>query len=311
MTKITIGARGSKLSLAYVEKVKELLLKKNRELKEENINFKAIKTSGDIHQNIKLSEIGGKNLFCKEIQEKLISDEINIAVHSLKDMESVEDDRLTIGAYIKRNDFRDVIISNKIKSIEDLKNKIVIGSSSRRRELQLKKINQNISVVNIRGNIDTRIQKLEEGKLDGIILAAAGVKSLKLNNKISISFETEKVLPAVGQGIIAVQCKKNDEVAKFFLKNINDPETELCAKAERKMLQVIGGDCETAIGGLAIIENNNLKLKVQLFSDSGSDSFEHELIGKDTDAVNIGKAVGEKLLNLAGKEFKKNEHFTN
>jgi len=100
-------------------------------------------------------------------------------------------------------------------------------------------------------------------------------------------------------------------LAKFFLKNINDPETELCAKAERKMLQVIGGDCETAIGGLAIIENNNLKLKVQLFSDSGSDSFEHELIGKDTDAVNIGKAVGEKLLNLAGKEFKKNEHFTN
>ena len=305
MTKITIGARGSKLSLAYVEKVKELLLKKNRELKEENINFKAIKTSGDIHQNIKLSEIGGKNLFCKEIEEKLISDDINIAVHSLKDMESVEDNRLTIGAYIKRNDFRDVIISNKIKSIKDLKNKIVIGSSSRRRELQLKKINQNISVVNIRGNIDTRIQKLEEGKLDGIILAAAGVKSLKLNNKISISFEIEKVLPAVGQGIIAVQCKKNDEVAKFFLKNINDPETELCAKAERKMLQVIGGDCETAIGGLAIIENNNLKLKVQLFSDSGSDSFEHELIGKDTDAVNIGKAVGEKLLSLAGKEFKK------
>ena len=305
MTKITIGARGSKLSLAYVEKVKELLLQENKELNEENINFKAIKTSGDINQNIRLSEIGGKNLFCKEIEEKLISNDIDIAVHSLKDMESIENDNLVIGAYIKRNDFRDVIISNKIKDKEDLKGKIVIGSSSRRRELQLKKINQNISVVNIRGNIDTRITKLDKEKLDGIILAAAGVKSLNLNNKISISFEIEEVLPAVGQGIIAVQCKKNDEKVKSFLKNINDVETELCAKAERKMLQVIGGDCETAIGGLAVIDNKNLKLKAQLFSDSGSESFEHELTGKDIDAINIGKAMGEKLLSLAGKEFKK------
>lgn len=305
MIKITIGARGSKLSLAYVEKVKELLLQENKELKEENINFKAIKTSGDINQNIRLSEIGGKNLFCKEIEEKLISNDIDIAVHSLKDMESIENDNLVIGAYIKRNDFRDVIISNKIKDKEDLKGKIVIGSSSRRRELQLKKINQNISVVNIRGNIDTRIKKLDKEKLDGIILAAAGVKSLNLNNKISISFEIEEVLPAVGQGVIAVQCKKNDEKVKSFLKNINDVETELCAKAERKMLQVIGGDCETAIGGLAVIDNKNLKLKAQLFSDSGSESFEHELTGKDIDAINIGKAMGEKLLSLAGKEFKK------
>ena len=305
MIKITIGARGSKLSLAYVEKVKELLLQENKELKEDNINFKAIKTSGDINQNIRLSEIGGKNLFCKEIEEKLISNDIDIAVHSLKDMESIENDNLVIGAYIKRNDFRDVIISNKIKDKEDLKGKIVIGSSSRRRELQLKKINQNISVVNIRGNIDTRIKKLDKEKLDGIILAAAGVKSLNLNNKISISFEIEEVLPAVGQGVIAVQCKKNDEKVKSFLKNINDVETELCAKAERKMLQVIGGDCETAIGGLAVIDNKNLKLKAQLFSDSGSESFEHELTGKDIDAINIGKAMGEKLLSLAGKEFKR------
>lgn len=305
MIKITIGARGSKLSLAYVEKVKELLLQENKELNEENINFKAIKTSGDINQNIRLSEIGGKNLFCKEIEEKLISNDIDIAVHSLKDMESIENDNLVIGAYIKRNDFRDVIISNKIKDKEDLKGKIVIGSSSRRRELQLKKINQNISVVNIRGNIDTRIKKLDKEKLDGIILAAAGVKSLNLNKKISISFEIEEVLPAVGQGVIAVQCKKNDEKVKSFLKNINDVETELCAKAERKMLQVIGGDCETAIGGLAVINNKNLKLKAQLFSDSGSESFEHELTGKDIDAINIGKAMGEKLLSLAGKEFKR------
>ena len=184
MTKITIGARGSKLSIAYVERVKDLLIQRNKDLNRENIHFKAIKTSGDINQNIKLSEIGGKKLFCKEIEEKLLKKEIDIAVHSLKDMETEENEKLTIGAFIRRNDFRDVIISSKIKSLEDLQRKIVIGSSSRRRELQLKKINKNISVISMRGNIDTRIKKLEEDKLDGIILAAAGVKSLNLDKKI-------------------------------------------------------------------------------------------------------------------------------
>ena len=306
MTKITIGARGSKLSLAYVEKVKELLVQKNKGLKEENINFKSIKTSGDIHQNVKLSEIGGKNLFCKEIEEQLLNREINIAVHSLKDMESVENDKLIIGAYIKRNDFRDVIISNKIKSLNDLKEKkIVIGSSSRRRELQLKKINRNISVSNLRGNIDTRIKKVADNELDAIILAAAGVKTLNLNNKISLSLEINEVLPAVGQGIIAVQCNKDDNASKIFLRNINDKETELCAKAERKMLQTIGGDCETAVGGLAVLKNNNIKLKAQLVSDTGLKSFEYEFSGEISDAELVGKTVGEKLLSIAGKEFKK------
>ena len=305
MTKITIGARGSKLSIAYVEKVKELLIQRNKDLNRENIYFKAIKTSGDINQNKKLSEIGGKKLFCKEIEEKLLKKEIDIAVHSLKDMETVEDDKLTIGAFIKRNDFRDVIISNKIKSLEDLQRKIVIGSSSRRRELQLKKINKNISVINMRGNIDTRIKKVEQDKLDGIILAAAGVKSLNLENKIGFSFKIQEVLPAAGQGIIAVQYNKNENVIKNFLRNINDQETEICARSERAMLNAIGGDCETAVGGLAVVENNNLKLTAQLFSDSGLKSYEHEITGKISEAVKIGKSVGEELLKLAGSEFKK------
>ena len=305
MTKITIGARGSKLSIAYVERVKDLLIQRNKDLNRENIHFKAIKTSGDINQNIKLSEIGGKKLFCKEIEEKLLKKEIDIAVHSLKDMETEENEKLTIGAFIRRNDFRDVIISSKIKSLEDLQRKIVIGSSSRRRELQLKKINKNISVISMRGNIDTRIKKLEEDKLDGIILAAAGVKSLNLDNKIGFSFKIEEVIPAVGQGIVAVQCNKNDSAIKNFLKNINDQETEICARSERAMLETIGGDCETAIGGLAVVENNNLRLTAQLFSDSGLKSYEYEMTGKISEAVNIGKSVGEELLKLAGSEFKK------
>ena len=304
MTKITIGARSSKLSLAYVAKVKELLLKNNNVLKEENINFKAIKTSGDLNLNKNISEIGGKNLFCKEIEESLLKKEIDIAVHSLKDMEANENENLLIGAYLKRNDYRDVIISDKIKNISDLKNGVKIGSSSRRRELQLKKINSNISVINIRGNIDTRINKINENKLDGVILAAAGVKSLKLDKKISLTFNCDHILPAVGQGIIAVQCRKEDKI-KNLIKRINDNTTNLCAIAERKMLQTIGGDCDTAIGGLAEIENHNLKLKAQLFSDSGQESFEYELTGREVDASFIGKSVGEKLLNLAGEKFKK------
>ena len=304
MTKITIGARGSKLSLAYVAKVKELLLKNNNDLKEENINFKAIKTSGDLNLNKNISEIGGKNLFCKEIEESLLKKEIDIAVHSLKDMEATENENLLIGAYLKRNDHRDVIISEKIKSISDLKNGVKIGSSSKRRELQLKKINSKISVINIRGNIDSRINKINENNLDGIILAAAGVKSLKLDKKIGLTFNCEHILPAVGQGIIAVQCRKEDKI-KNLIKKINDNETSLCAIAERKMLQTIGGDCDTAIGGLAEIKNHNLKLKAQLFSDSGQESFEYELTGREVDASFIGKSVGEKLLDLAGEKFKK------
>ena len=302
MKKIIIGARGSKLSLAYVSKVKRLILDSSKDI---DINIKTIKTSGDIYGDVKLSEIGGKNLFCKEIEENLIKNEIDIAVHSLKDMESIEHKDLTIGAFIKRNDPRDILISNKIKNLKELNQELIIGSSSRRRELQLKKLNKNISVINMRGNIDTRIKKVEENKLDAIILAAAGVKSLNLENKISITFESSEILPAVGQGIIAVQCRKEDKLILDIIKKINDNETSLCAKAERQMLQTIGGNCETAVGGLAEIHNDNLKLKAQLFSDIGDIHFDYELTGKYTDASSIGKAVGEKLLSLAGEKFKK------
>ena len=304
MKKIIIGARGSKLSLAYVEKVKNLILEKSNDLNKNDIIIKKIKTSGDIHSDIKLSEIGGKNLFCKEIEENLLKKNIDIAVHSLKDMETEQNENLMIGAYVKRNDPRDVLICDQVDNFSELPKGIKIGSSSRRRELQLKRINNNILVFNIRGNIDTRIKKCENKEFDAIILAAAGVKSLNLESKIGLVFDTSLILPAVGQGIIAVQCRKDDEQAKNIIKKINDTETNLCANAERKMLQTIGGDCDTAIGGLAKISNNNLVLKAQLFSDEGDQSFDFELTGRDVDSVDIGKEVGERLLKLAGKRFK-------
>ena len=192
-----------------------------------------------------------------------------------------------------------------IFSLNKLKKNSLVCTGSNRRTEQIKILRNDVLIEPIRGNIDTRIKKLEEGKLDGLILAAAGVKSLNLANKIGLSFKTKEVLPAVGQGIIAVQCNKNNDLVKNLLRNINDKETEVCAKSERAMLQAIDGDCETAVGGLAIIENNNLKFSAQLFSDSGLKSYEYEMMGKTSEAVNIGKSVGAELLKLAGSEFKK------
>ncbi len=303
MKKIIIGARGSKLSLAYVAKVKNDILKKNQNLDTKSIEFKSIKTSGDKFHDKKISEIGGKNLFCKEVEENLLEKRIDLAVHSLKDMDSNENKELIIAAYLKRNDPCDVIISNKFFDINKLNKNIVIGSSSRRRELQLKLFNKNISIINIRGNIDTRIKKLDEGNMDGIVLAAAGVKSLDYEKKINFSFNVDEMLPAVGQGIIAVQCRKDDDNIQNLLKNINNDDSYICAKAEREMLKFIGGDCHTAVGGFANIENDKLKLKAQLFSDDGIKNFRVEEIGNKKNFIEIGKKVGAKLLKLAGEEF--------
>ncbi|OUX53152.1 MAG: hydroxymethylbilane synthase [Pelagibacteraceae bacterium TMED287] len=304
MKKIVIGSRESKLSLVYANKVKSLILKKQTDLSEKEVVINTIKTSGDIFKDKKLSEIGGKKLFCKEIEENLSKKNIDLAVHALKDMESVDPKGLVIGSYIERSDPREAFVSKKYNSIKELKNKI-IGSSSRRRELQLKLINKDIVVKNIRGNIDTRIKKIDEGIYDGIILALAGIKNLKLENNVKEILSTNDMLPAVGQGIIAVQCREEDEKIKNVLKSINSDETEQCAISERSMLKTIGGDCDTAAGGLATLIGNEILLKAQLFSDGGEESFFYEFKGKKEDANKIGEIVGNELLKKAGPKFKK------
>ena len=304
MKKIIIGARGSKLSLVYANKVKNLILEKETNLSEENIVIKKIKTSGDIFKDKKLSEIGGKKLFCKEIEESLLKKEIDIAVHALKDMETEDEKNLIIGSYIKRNDPRDAFISLKYNSLKDLKNDSV-GSSSRRRELQLKLINKNIVVKQIRGNIDTRIKKLDENLYDGIVLALAGIKNLNLEKNVKEIFSLDDVIPSAGQGVIAAQCRKEDEKIKEILKKINNSETKQCAIAERSLLKTIGGNCDTAVGTLAIVIGDEIKLSAQLFSDSGDEAFFYELKGKKEDAIKIGITVGNVLLKKAGSKFKK------
>ena len=304
MKKITIGARGSKLSLAYAAKVKGLILESEPSLSSDEIEIQSIKTSGDIFHDKKLSEIGGKNLFCKEIEESLITKKIDIAVHSLKDMASEEIPSLNIAAYIERNDPRDVFVSLKHSNLKELKDGIM-GSSSRRRDLQLKLINKDILVKNIRGNIDTRIQKLKDGLYDGIVLALAGVKTLKLEENIKHIFSVEEMLPAVGQGIIAAQCRKDEINIIKILKKINNEETMQCAIAERSLLKTLGGDCDTAVGGLAIIQKNELTLSAQLFSDSGDQDYIYKRKGRREDGADLGAIVGMELLKKAGNSFKK------
>jgi hydroxymethylbilane synthase len=304
MKKIIIGARGSKLSLAYAAKVKKLILRSKSNLSNDKIEIQSIKTSGDIFHDKKLSEIGGKNLFCKEIEESLLTKKIDLAVHSLKDMASEEIPSLYIGAHIKRNDPRDVFISFKYLNLKEIKDGI-IGSSSRRRELQLKLINKDILIKNIRGNVDTRIQKLKDGLYDGIVLALAGIKILKLEENIKHIFSAEEMIPAVGQGIIAVQCRRDDLNIIKLLKKINDEETRQCAIAERSLLKTLSGDCDTAVGGLATIENNELILSAQLFSDRGDQDFIYKIKGKREDGLIIGEIAGKELLKKAGNSFKK------
>ena len=304
MKKIIIGARGSKLSLAYVAKVKGLILESEPSLSSDEIEIQSIKTSGDIFHDKKLSEIGGKNLFCKEIEESLITKKIDIAVHSLKDMASEEIPSLNIAAYIERNDPRDVFVSLKHSNLKELKDGIM-GSSSRRRDLQLKLINKDVLVKNIRGNIDTRIQKLKDGLYDGIVLALAGVKTLKLEENIKHIFSVEEMLPAVGQGIIAAQCRKDEINIIKILKKINNEETMQCAIAERSLLKTLGGDCDTAVGGLAIIQKNELTLSAQLFSDSGDQHYIYKTKGRREDGADIGAIVGMEILKKAGNSFKK------
>ena len=201
--KITIGSRGSKLAILYAERAKKELLKF---FNTKDVNIKTIVTTGDTVQNVRLSDYGGKGLFSKKIEQELLEKKIDIAVHALKDMPSEETKGLLTNSFLKRNDPREVLISLNDIKIEDLKSKSIVGTSSLRREFQLKKIREDLSYKLIRGNIDTRLKKLNDHLYDAIILSYAGIKVIGLEKKISQIFSTSEVIPSVGQGVIALQC---------------------------------------------------------------------------------------------------------
>jgi len=206
-----IGSRGSQLSLAYSGHVKNLLLKTNPQFDSSSIQIKIIKTTGDIFQNKKISDIGGKGVFSKQIEDELLDSKIDLAVHSLKDLPSKMTDGLCVNAVIKRNDPRDAFLSYSSKSFFELKSQSIIGTSSFRRKAQLNFLRNDINIVSMRGNIDTRIAKLKNKEFDAIVLSMAGLKMLNLENEAKEIFSVDQMLPAVGQGAIALQCRNNDQ----------------------------------------------------------------------------------------------------
>ena len=301
--KIIIGARGSKLSLAYSNHVKNLIIKSNQQFDSESIHIKIIKTSGDIFQNKKISEIGGKGVFSKQIEDELLDSKIDLAVHSLKDLPTQMTEGLCVNAVVKRNDPRDAFLSFDNKSFIDLKPGSKVGTSSFRREAQLNLLRSDIQILGMRGNIDTRISKLKNKEFDAIVLSLAGLNMLKLTNEAQEVFTIEQMLPAVGQGAIALQCKKDDKKILNIIQKVNDKETYYCIQAERALLKAIGGDCDTAVGGLAKISNEKILLKTQLFSDDGKKKFEFQSSGNFKMAKEIGYRAGEALLKKAGSDF--------
>ena len=301
--KIIIGTRGSKLSLAYAGRVKNLLVGLDQSLKNQ-IEIKIIKTTGDLNVDKKISELGGKNYFCKEIEDQLQNKKINVAVHSLKDMETFENKNLVVAAFLKRNDPRDILVMKDKTSISSSEN-CLIGSSSKRRELQMKLVFKNFVTKQIRGNIDTRIEKVNEGKFDGVMLAAAGLKTLNLESYISRYFSINEIIPAAGQGVIAVQCRSDEKEIKKTLSKISDDDTKICASCEKELLKTIRGDCHTAVGAYAEIKSNKLRLIAKLFSDDEKRYFYSEASGAASEYNEIGKKVGLELLEKSGDSYKK------
>ena len=301
--KFIIGSRGSKLSLAYSIHVKNLLIKSNFPFDDSSIEIKIIKTSGDIFQNKKISDIGGKGVVCKQIEDELLDSKIDLAVHSLKDLPTKMTDGLCVNAVVKRNDPRDAFLSYSSKSFNELKPQSKIGTSSFRRQAQLNLLRNDLKIVEMRGNIDTRIGKLKNREFDAIVLSLAGIQMLNLENQVKEVFSTDQMLPAIGQGTIALQCKKNDQKTLNILKAVNDKETYYCIQAERALLEAIGGDCDTAIGGLAKLSNQKISLKSELFSNDGNKKFEFKTSGHLKEAKEIGYKVGKELLKKAGSDF--------
>ncbi len=301
--KFIIGSRGSKLSLAYSSHVKNLLIKSNSQFDDNSIEIKIIKTSGDIFQNKRISDIGGKGVFCKQIEEELLESKIDLAVHSLKDLPTKMTDGLCVNAVVKRNDPRDAFLSYSSKSFGELKPQSKIGTSSFRRHAQLNLLRNDLKILTMRGNIDTRIIKLKNKEYDAIVLSLAGIQMLNLINQVKEIFTIEQMLPAIGQGAIALQCKKDDKKTLNILKAINDKETYHCIQTERALLETIGGDCDTAIGGLAKLSNDKISLKSELFSNDGKKKFEFQSSGHFRESKEIGYKVGKELLKKAGPDF--------
>ena len=302
--KIIIGSRGSKLAMLYAEKAKEKIIK-TTDFSDENVIIKKITTKGDEFQDVRLSEVGGKGLFSSNIEKELQDKNIDVAVHALKDMPALETIGLKTDSFLERNDPREILITINKKKLSELKKNSIIGTSSFRREYQIKKIRSDLECKLIRGNVDTRIKKLKDGIYDAIILSYAGIKFLNFDDEISEIFSPEQVIPSAGQGIIALQCREGDEEIISVLKKINHNETFMRAHVERNILKVLEGDCETAVGAHSIIKDDKIIVEAELFSLDGTKRFYEKKTGKAEDFSQIGRELGQILKTKSNNSYKR------
>jgi len=294
---IRIGTRASKLALAQAEMLRAALVAVHPHLVCEVV---AMTTAGDRELHKKLSDWGYKGLFTKELEDALLTGQIDLAVHSMKDMPSVLPDGLMIAAVLPRADVRDAWVSHHYATLADLPNGAVVGTSSARRAAQLLHRRRDVQVVDLRGNVQTRLQKLADGVASATFLAAAGLIRLGLEKEIRMLLPTDEMLPAAAQGAIGIECAQAREDIRVLLAPIHHATTHICITAERAMLLALDGSCRTPIAGLATLRGQEIFIEGEVLSLDGTIRHHHTLTGSTNDAAALGTALGTELRARAG-----------
>jgi hydroxymethylbilane synthase len=300
---LRLGTRGSKLALTQAGLVRDALAAAVPPLAAPDaIEIVAIRTTGDVIQDRPLSEAGGKGLFVKEIEEALLTRRIDAAVHSMKDMPVLQPAGLEIVAFLPREDARDVLIAGETKRIADLKRGAVVGTSALRRKAQLLHLRPDLKIVNLRGNVDTRLAKREAGVVEATLLALAGLKRLGMAH-VGTPVPEEEILPAVGQGAVCIECRADDARTRAWLAAIDHKPTAVCVAAEHAMLAVLDGSCRTPIAGHAVLSGDSLRLRGLIVKPDGSELLATERRGAAADAEAMGRDAGLELKRRGGPGF--------
>lgn len=297
---VRVGSRGSALALWQTEHVMARLKEAHADIEFELI---IIKTQGDKILDVPLARIGDRGLFVKEIEEALIDGRIDFAVHSLKDLPTAQPEGLVIGAVSARADARDCMVSNKYKSLAEVPDGAVVGTSSLRRKAQLKALNGTWEFKDVRGNLQTRLGKLDNGEYDVLVLAAAGLQRLGLNDRIADFIAPSVSLPAVGQGALAVECRANDADTLQLLQTLEDAGTRACVTAERTLLSELEGGCQVPIGAHAVLEGDQLKLEAMVASVEGDRQLRVVFDGPMSDPISLGRRAAEELVSQGSDEI--------
>ncbi|MEZ5757742.1 MAG: hydroxymethylbilane synthase [Emcibacteraceae bacterium] len=292
---LKIGTRGSQLALAQAHEVKSLLINAHNQLNDTDIEIIVMSTRGDRVQDRNLSEIGGKGLFTEEIEQALYKGEIDVAVHSLKDMPTILPEGLELVCYLEREDVRDAFISSKAHSLMELAPGAVVGTSSLRRKAQALVLRPDLKIINFRGNVQTRLEKLDQNVADATFLAMAGLNRLGINDSRVNAIDPSVILPAVAQGAIAIEIASQNDKMRELLKPLNHKETELCVRAERAMLYILDGSCRTPIAGLATIDGEIMTLKGRVLSEDGRTDRSDKISGDKNDPEKLGETLGLRL----------------